>query len=201
MQLHNLCSAEDTAWAEAQYPQFDALLAAGDYMGAAAIDNSILGRLTTDANISDPYNILDNPDPTAARVAALQTYLGSSAVQQALNVVPAQSGFTFCGSAAYSALGSDEERYAGYQLRWAINNGLSVTIYNGDLDLVCLLFSAYFFFRKCFVRFATGLARATTPWLSGFTDRTCSTRRPTPTGPPPASCQAALCRRPPTSLS
>jgi len=96
-----------------------------------------LFRLQSKANISDPYNINDNPDPTASRVAALQTYLSSAAVQQALNVVPAESSFVFCGQTAYNALATDEERYAGYQLRWAIDNGLYVTAYNGELDLIC----------------------------------------------------------------
>ena len=88
LQLHGMCSSEDAAWAESQYAEFDALLAAGNTTAAAAIDNSILARLTTNANISDPYNILDNPDPTASRVAALSAYLNSSVVQTALNVVP-----------------------------------------------------------------------------------------------------------------
>ena len=137
LQLHGLCSAADAAWAEAQYPQFDALLAEGNYTAAADIDNGILARLQADGNISDPYNILDNPDPTGPRIAALQTYLTSAEVQRALNVAPLNPGFVFCGQAAYSALSTDEERFAGFQLRWAINSGLAVTAYNGDLDLIC----------------------------------------------------------------
>ncbi len=108
--LHNMCSPADAAWAEAQYPLFDQLLAEGNYTAAADIDNGILGRLTTNANISDPYNINDNPDPTASRVAALSTYLSSAAVQDALNVSPYNSNFQFCGSTPYSALSTDEER-------------------------------------------------------------------------------------------
>jgi carboxypeptidase C (cathepsin A) len=137
LQLHGLCAPEDAAWAESMYPYFDAQLAAGNYTEAADIDNSILFRLQSKANISDPYNINDNPDPTAVRVAALQTYLSSAAVQQALNVQPAESQFVFCGSTAYNALTTDEERFAGYQLRWAIDNGLMTTMYNGELDLIC----------------------------------------------------------------
>ncbi len=137
LQLHNLCAPEDAAWAESLYPLFDSLLEAGNYSAAADLDNGILFRLQSKANISDPYNINDNPDPTASRVAALQTYLSSAAVQQALNVVPDVSSFVFCGQTAYNALATDEERYAGFQLRWAINNGLAVTAYNGELDLIC----------------------------------------------------------------
>lgn len=57
LELHNLISSEDKQWALSLYPQFDKYLSEGNYVAAAAIDNQILGRLTQDAGINDPYNI------------------------------------------------------------------------------------------------------------------------------------------------
>lgn len=136
LKLHNLVSDQDAQWAEAQYPQFYALLDQGNYTAAADIDNGILARLTNDANIQNPYNIGSPNDPTAGPTAALTTYLNSPIVQQAFNVNPPMP-FSFCNPDPYNALAKDEERTNLWQLRWVLNNNIPVTLYNGDLDLIC----------------------------------------------------------------
>lgn len=137
LQLNNLISPADAAWAQAQYPVFNALLDAGQYVQAANLDNQVLGRLTSDANIGDPYNIDYPTDPTQGAVDALTAYLLSPTVQSALNVVPYNPNYTFCASQPYGALALDEERDARWQLRWVLNNNVQTTLYNGERDLIC----------------------------------------------------------------
>jgi len=106
---------------------------------AAGVCGQIMGTVLEYAGNLNVYNIKlqCNPAPLCYDFSAITNYLNSAAVQKSLGVYSQGITWETCNYEVNSLFGNDVIESFRYEIPSILSYGIPVTVYNGDLDLIC----------------------------------------------------------------